>query len=120
MEFAASGLTLSRVAEDSVGLSFRGTSLPDRFPLSPNYPNPFNLETTIEYALPEAARVQLSVYNLRGQRVRVLVDAFQPAGYQRVVWNGRNAHGDEVSSGLYFVRFRAGETVLTRRMLLQK
>lgn len=108
--------TLVTTAPDSPSAS----SLPDRFSLSSAYPNPFNAETTIEYALAEETRVRLLIYNLVGQVVRILVDEFQPAGFKKVRWAGRDDHRVEISSGVYFVRLVAGGHSFARKILLQK
>ncbi len=94
--------------------------IPQDFELSPNYPNPFNLETRLSYALPEASHVRLIIFNTRGQQVRVLVDELQQPGYKHVIWNGRDRYGGEVASGIYFIRLLAGEQKLTGTMILQK
>ena len=93
-------------------------STPTSFVLSPNYPNPFNSKTTIEYALPQANHVHLAVYNVLGQVVRVLVNDFKPPGYHRVYWDGRNTEGYEVASGMYTYRIKAGTFVQVHKMLL--
>ncbi|NOX37834.1 MAG: T9SS type A sorting domain-containing protein [Calditrichaeota bacterium] len=85
-----------------------------------NYPNPFNSGTTIVYRLSKAAKVEIEIFNLLGQRVRKLVRAQQPAGEYRVFWNGRDDRGKAVSSGIYVYRFQAGEFVHIRKMLLVK
>jgi hypothetical protein len=95
-------------------------ALPTALTLRPNYPNPFNMETTIEYALPENTPVRLVVYNILGQQVRKLVDENQAAGYKRITWNGRDDFGSEVGSGVYFIRFLAGQQQIIGRMILQK
>ncbi len=104
------------------GLSERAltTAMPQAFSLSPNYPNPFNGETTIEYALPQSAFVRLTIYNVLGQQVRVLANEAQEAGYQTLTWNGKNDFGVEVASGVYLLRFSAGENTFVRRMIYQK
>jgi len=84
------------------------------------YPNPFNLEATIEYALPEDTKVRFIVYNLRGRKVRTLIDEEQTAGTRRASWDGRDSHGREVASSVYFVRLEVGDIRLTRKILLQK
>lgn len=94
--------------------------LPEKLSLIGNYPNPFNLETTIEYALPEDTKVRLIVYNLRGREVRTLIDEEQTAGTRRASWDGRDSHGREVASSVYFVRLEVGDIRLTRKILLQK
>jgi len=95
-------------------------ALPETFSLAQNYPNPFNAQTVVEYALPEQSKVRLIIYNLMGQVVRRLVDENQPAGYQRVIWNGRNEFGAEVSSGVYFLQLNAGRQKFVRKMFLQQ
>jgi flagellar hook assembly protein FlgD len=88
--------------------------------LYPNYPNPFNAETNIEYALPENAKVKLGIFNLRGQLVKVLVNDEQKAGIKKVRWDGKNGEGKEVGSGVYFLRLEIGEQKLSRKITLQK
>ena len=85
------------------------------FALIQNYPNPFNPTTTIEYRLPSAGQVILTVYNLRGEEVIRLVDKEMPAGLHTSVWDATT-----VSSGIYFYRLQAGDFVLTRKMVLLK
>ena len=85
-----------------------------------NYPNPANPSTTIRYALTEATDVRLAIYNILGQQVRVLVNSEQSAGTYSVVWDGRNALGREVTSGVYLYRLKAGQNVAIRKMILIK
>lgn len=93
-------------------------AIPAQFRLSQNYPNPFNPETTIKYDLPNDQRVQLVIYNVLGQRIRTLVASPVKAGYHRVVWDGRDEHGNNVPSGVYFYSFRAGEYSANKKMVL--
>jgi len=88
--------------------------------LLPNTPNPFNPSTTIRFTLARAEQVTLSVYDVRGVRVITLVDGFYTAGPHDIQWDGTDATGSQVSSGVYFYRMRAGHRVLTRRMVLLK
>lgn len=88
-----------------------------------NYPNPFNPSTRISYTIPasvDGEAVQLEVFNVLGQRVRLLVDAAQPAGSYEVTWDGRDDTGAQVASGVYLYRLRAGSTQATGRMLMAK
>jgi len=82
--------------------------LPRRFVLEQNYPNPFNASTTIRYHLPavshQRSAVSLKIYNILGRQVKTLVDEKQPAGNFRVLWDGRDNSGRDVSSGVYFCR----------------
>ncbi|MFQ5603843.1 MAG: choice-of-anchor D domain-containing protein [bacterium] len=95
-------------------------AIPAQLRLSANYPNPFNAETIIEYALPEATEVRLTVYNNLGQLIRVLVDESQSAGVKKVVWNGTIRTGQTAVSGTYYVRLEAQGRKIVRRMILQK
>jgi hypothetical protein len=93
---------------------------PREFVLNQNYPNPFNPSTQIQFELPEQSQVKLSVYNLLGQQIAVLVDEIKNAGVHTVQWNGREASGRVVSSGIYLVKLEAGGQVKVRRMALLK
>ncbi|MFV1883134.1 MAG: T9SS type A sorting domain-containing protein [Balneola sp.] len=90
-------------------------NLPSSFKLNQNYPNPFNPSTTISYQLDSPREVSLEIFNALGQRVTTLVDGFQPSGEQTVTWNATS-----VPSGVYLYRLSAGNTVLTKRMILIK
>ena len=94
---------------------------PAAFSLATNYPNPFNPATTIQYALPQPADVQLTVYNVVGQVVRTLVAEHQAAGRYLVAWDATNDNGQSLSAGVYFYRLQAGgEFHAVRKMLLLK
>ena len=96
-------------------------TLPTAFSLASNFPNPFNPTTTIEYALPQATDVALTVYNVVGQPVRTLVAEHQSAGRYAVEWDATDYSGHRLSSGLYFYRLQAGgEFVEVKKMLLLK
>jgi hypothetical protein len=92
--------------------------LPETFKLRQSYPNPFNASAEIRYQIPERNHVTLEVFNILGQRVQALVDGNQEAGEYSVLWNGRDSHGTEVSTGIYFCTMRAGEFYQTRKMVL--
>ncbi|MFI5252704.1 MAG: LamG-like jellyroll fold domain-containing protein [Bacteroidota bacterium] len=91
------------------------SNIPKIFSLSHNYPNPFNPVTTISYALPQSAHVTLSVYNTLGERVALLVDGQEQAGYHNVT-----LHGEALSSGVYFYRINAGSFTDVKKLLLMK
>lgn len=91
---------------------------PQTFTLAQNYPNPFNPTTTIEYRLAKTQFVTLTVYNVLGQKIRTLVSAKQAAGLHRLVWNGQNAQGMNVPSGVYFYRLQSDREIVTKKMIL--
>lgn len=99
---------------------FSGSNLPDKFSVDQNYPNPFNPSTEISFALPNLSNVELSIYNILGQNVRVLVDEQMPAGNYTVTWDGRNSSGNTVASGVYFYRVTTQFGAETRKMLMLK
>ncbi len=84
-------------------------SLPESFSLSQNYPNPFNPETIIRFDLPEAAQVQLVIFDLTGREVRRLVDKTMAAGYHQTLWEGKDNNGKHTPSGVYLYQLVAGD-----------
>lgn len=92
----------------------------DRFALQPNYPEPFTSQTNIRFTLPRSSSVQLAVYDLRGRRVRTLVDGPLPAGPHTALWNGADDTDRPLPSGAYFCRlFAGGVTVMQSAVLLR-
>ncbi len=85
-----------------------------------NYPNPFNPSTTISYSIQKAGWVQLSVYNIKGQLVRTLIEETQSAGTHSINWNGTDNNGRAMASGVYFGSISAKGNHETRKMLLMK
>jgi hypothetical protein len=96
-------------------------ALPGRFALAQNYPNPFNPSTTIELALPTACDWRCDIYNVAGQIVKS-VTGYSEAGMVPILWDGTDAVGDRVASGIYFYRITAdsGRFVETKKMVLMK
>jgi len=94
--------------------------LPQSTEIVGSYPNPFNPTTTIRYALREDGQVTLKIHNILGEEVKTLLNEFQAAGTKSVTWDGTNNLGDQVSSGLYFVRLVAGDVVRTQKLVLTK
>lgn len=95
-------------------------SLPENFSLSQNFPNPFNPTTTIRYSVAEKTHVRLLVYNLNGQTTKTIVDDVKLPGVYEVEWNGTDADGLQVASGIYFYNLMAGDYVESRKMVLLK
>ena len=93
--------------------------------LLPNYPNPFNPETWIPYQLAKAADVSVTIYDVGGRLVRTISVGFKPVGYyltreRAAYWDGRNETGEPTSSGVYFLRFLAGDFTTTQRVVIVK
>ena len=104
----------------TVILKSAAANLPNAFHLENNFPNPFNPATTIEYSLRNQADVKLSIFNVLGQKVRELVNESQTAGIHRVIWDGTDASGTVVSTGIYLYRMQVGDLAETRKMVLIK
>ncbi len=94
--------------------------VPDQFGLSQNFPNPFNPTTTIEFSVPSRMDVSVEIYNILGERVRTVFDGAAEAGTNQVVWDGTNASGEQVATGIYFYRMKADSFEKTRKMILMK
>jgi subtilisin-like proprotein convertase family protein len=94
--------------------------LPQALALNRNFPNPFNPQTVIGFAVPQAGPVKLAVFDLRGRLVTTLVDEAMTAGHHQAVWRGQDDRGQQVASGTYFYRLTAGGQTITDKMLLLK
>jgi hypothetical protein len=88
------------------------------FALKQNYPNPFNPVTTISFTVPERGRAVLSIFNVKGELVRTLVDRTVEAGEVSVSWDGTDRFGRQLSSGVYFYNLKVGELTMSRKMVL--
>jgi hypothetical protein len=105
-----SGLNTLAIRTDTLIVSVSadlGSGIPETYELFQNYPNPFNPTTQIQYALPHASQVRLSIYNTLGQEVVRLVDETRSAGYHATIWNARSSSGARVASGMYVYRIEA-------------
>jgi hypothetical protein len=85
-----------------------------------NYPNPFNPETNIRFSIVDDCHAELSIYNVKGQKVRSLVDEKVEAGWHQVSWNGENELGESVSTGVYFMRLETPKQTVSRKINLLK
>ncbi len=95
------------------------------FSLYQNYPNPFNSTTTIPFTVNSKRKTEnrqlqttLSIYNILGQKVNILVDEIKSSGYYQAIWDGKDQAGREMSSGIYFCRLKVGDFTKTRKMIL--
>lgn len=96
------------------------TITPQVIGLEQNYPNPFNPTTLIRYSLKQEADVEIEVYNLKGQKVKTLVNDHKLAGNYDVTWKGNDNNGRSVASGIYFYRLKSGNESGTKKMVLMK
>jgi hypothetical protein len=92
--------------------------LPLRTELAAAYPNPFARSITFEIALRQTVEAKLQVYDVKGRHVRTVVDGLEAAGRRSVVWDGEDESGHAVASGVYLVRFRAGEIIQSKTVQL--
>jgi len=91
------------------------TLLPINFAFDQNYPNPFNPATTFKFALPQEAYVTLDIYDILGRKIETLINANYEAGYHSISWSSK-----DLSSGVYFAKFRAGDFKETRKVVIVK
>ena len=78
------------------------------------YPNPFKIETTIEFELEKAKQINISIYNLNGKHIKTLKNEYTSEGEYRLIWNGKGKNGKEVNSGLYLIRLQSGRKIITK------
>ncbi len=102
----------SVVAENTIG------NEPSTMELLQNYPNPFNQSTTIPLKIDKMTHVSLSIYNVKGELVQTLCDGFMNSGVHQLNWDGRDARGKDVSSGIYFYSASSKNNISTKRMIL--
>jgi len=119
------GIELIKAETDLTGIQERGQSnTPAHFVLMQNYPNPFNPSTTITYELSTPADVEMSIYNMSGQKVTTLVNEYQTAGSFSELWNGQYKNGSPAASGVYVYRLTihsgTKNIVQEKKMLLVK
>ena len=95
-------------------------NIPDDFVLYPNYPNPFNPQTRIDFGLPEEGHVNLKIYDIMGREVVTLVNQVFTPGYKSIVWNATNNLGHPVSAGMYFYAIQIKDFRQIKKMILLK
>ena len=95
-------------------------TIPTDYALSQNYPNPFNPETRIRYDLPNDGHIKLIIYDILGRELVTLIDRDQSAGRFNIIWNGKDAFGNPVGSGLYFYQLTADKFSQTKKMIISR
>ncbi len=94
------------------------TKVPQKLNLLQNYPNPFNPETVIQFELPEPGYIKLSIYNMLGRQIKTLFDGYKSAGFYQETWNGLDALGKQVPSGVYFYRLEVNRQQYIKKMMM--
>lgn len=94
------------------------STLPDKYLLLQNYPNPFNPTTSICFAIPEASKITLEIYNVLGQKIRTLLTKQIQAGYHKMIWDGMDDFGNTASSGIYIYQLKNSTIKIQQKMLL--
>ena len=118
VDILAAGIQSVTISLDVVGVPDAGQGLIPR--LAPNYPNPFNPMTELKFSLPQAGPVSLSIYDLQGHEVAVLVDEFLASGDHTIQWNGQDGQARDMSSGIYLVRLVAAGQETSRKITLAR
>ncbi|MFQ5603353.1 MAG: FG-GAP-like repeat-containing protein [bacterium] len=93
---------------------------PEKFELFQNFPNPFNLETKIQFAVPEASDITLTLFNTRGEKIATLYQGHLSPGIYSRSWDGRDQHGRIVASGLYLYKIQMGDQQIVKKLMLVK
>ena len=112
VQFNEGGMEVVAVSE------VRAQQVPTSFGLAQNWPNPFNASTMIRFDLRQGGEVELTIYNVSGQRIRILMDGVREAGSYVVSWDGTDEFGRAVASGVYLVRMATNDFVGVKRMVM--
>ena len=103
---------------NSVSIGDNNLEIPCRLKLYQNCPNPFNPETTISFSIPKDSEVEISIYNVQGQRIKKLANENFQSGYYKVLWDGKDENGKSVSSGIYFYKIETDKFSEIKRCIL--
>ena len=117
---SVSHLSQIAIAPTSVTPGVEEDTMPAGYSLSQNYPNPFNLETTITYGIPETSHVRIVIYNILGERLRILENETKFAGNYSVIWDGTNSAGQVVTSGVYIYCIETEKFFQSKKLMLIK
>ena len=118
VDYAGNHSETSPIVEATIMLSLYDNLIPVEFALHQNYPNPFNSKTQIKYDIPENAFVKISIYDIKGRLIRLLVNTKKSAGYHSINWDTRNDEGKEISAGMYIFYIEAGESFISKRKMI--
>ena len=98
----------------------KSSTLPEKFVLHQNYPNPFNPTTIIQYELNNDAFVVITIHDILGNVIKVLVSENQRSGHKKIQWNSKSDQGESVPAGVYFCKIEVENFVATKKILLLK
>ncbi len=108
------------LTETKIGNKDIAGAIPEKYKLHQNFPNPFNPSTTIKYSLSRWSKVKVIIYNVKGEKVRTLVDSYQNTGEYSTIWDAKNNQNIPVSSGIYFYRLTSDDVSLQKKMILMR
>ena len=104
----------------NTSLSIKNKMKPELFTLGSNYPNPFNPKTNIVYELSKSSFVNISIFDIEGNKVRTLLNRFQSEGYKTVLWDGKNDNNVRVAAGMYLYTLSVEGMIQSRKMVMIK
>ena len=93
---------------------------PNKFVLHQNYPNPFNPSTNITFEIPNNSFVEINIYNLKGQKIKTLLNQQKIQGLHQIIWNGHSDHGRPMPAGLYLYEVKTERFFYSKKMILLK
>lgn len=117
LEYSGNG-AIYRFSDNPTAVNDEETRMPEDLALAPNFPNPFNPMTTIRYVVAKFEKVQLTIFNSVGQKIRTLVNEDQRPGEYQTAWDAKDDRGQAVASGVYLCQLRVGEATFARNMTL--
>lgn len=113
-------MELSSKYANEITLNESNNQAPSAILDASNYPNPFNPTTTISFNLPQDSKVEINVYNVKGQKVKTLLNEYKHSGQHSIEWNGKDNYGNPVSSGVYFYKVSGSSDEVIKKIMLIK
>ena len=120
-DYKITSVIAANILSEAMEIELTNRILPDVFELSQNFPNPFNPNTQIQFALGKDELVNLNIFDIQGRLVSSLINnSNYPAGYHNITWDGTNTMGTQVPSGMYLYKLVSENQTITRKMVLMK
>ena len=117
--FAAADIVNITITISDV-LSSSSENIPEKLSIRLAHPNPFNNSVSISFEIPHSKNVNLSIFDMKGRNIRRMNLGVLGSGLHKVLWDGKNEHGFEIKSGLYFVRFEGGNNSFIKKVTYLK